>query len=175
MKRLFCLIICAVMLAALCGCTTQKQEFIDPVEFYYLLIQPENHIYHGSSDSIIAPEQREGYQIRNRMNTLIEVYLNGPATESFQSPFPANTRLITLDTNDKILTVILSDEIAELSGVDLVLACACLSRTFMELWNFETINIQAENEMLDGKPVITFDKSNFFLTDDTVTHLQPEN
>lgn len=175
MKRMLSLIIGVAILACIFGCTTQKQEFIDPVEFYYLLIQPENHIYHGSSDSIIAPEQREGYQIRNRMNTLIEVYLNGPATESFQSPFPANTRLITLDTNDKILTVILSDEIAELSGVDLVLACACLSRTFMELWDFETINIQAENEMLDGKPVITFDKSNFFLTDDTVTYLPTEN
>ena len=174
MKRLFCLLICCAMMASLCACSPQQEEFVDPIKLYYLQIQPQDHIHHGSADSIIAPEIREGYRLRNQTTLLLDTYLTGPATEFCRSPFPAGTRLIGFTMDGKKLSVTLSDEIAQLGGIELILACACLSRTCLELWDFDEVQIMAETAQLDGKAMIIMNKTNYLLTDDTVAYLYPE-
>ena len=175
MKHIISLMICVIIIFSLCACSAQELEFKDPIDLFYLLIQPADHIHHGSADSIIAPEQREGYKIRNMIPTVLETYLKGPVTESYQTPFPHGTSLINVAEESGNITITLSDEIADITGIELILACACLSRTCMELWDFDTVNILAETRSLDGKPMITFDKTNFLLTDDTVSYLETEN
>ena len=171
MKRTLTFFLCLVMLATLCACTAQQQEFREPVSLYYLLIQPADHIHHGSEDSIISPEQREGYQIRDQISVLLETYLKGPATEFYESPFPVGTGLVSAELQGSTLTVTLTDAIAGMTGIELSLACACLSRTCIELWDLESVTIRAETMFLDGKAEITMTGENFLLTDDTISYL----
>lgn len=168
MRRIIGFLLCFVILFCLVGCTKQQEKLHDPIEFYYLHSTQKNQIQHGSEHSVITPESREGLGLRRHPGLLLDQYLKGPKTEYVQSPFPSGTTLIEWTSDDAVLTIILSDEFAELSGIELTIACACITKTFLELGGFDTVIIQAETLMLDGKASITMNSSNLLLFDDTV-------
>ena len=164
MKRLTALLLAILTLLSLWGCE-QAQEIVCPVSFHYLRAPLSNgEIAHGSADSVIAPEIREGDG--RDILYLLDIYLLGPLDRDFRSPFPVGTTLEDFSMEDGTANLLLSDELGKLSGIDLTLACGCLTLTVMDLTGAETVTIRAERTLLDGKESLTMDRS-LILIDDT--------
>ena len=169
MKRLICLLLCGAMMLCLFACAAQSEDFVKPIKFYYLRVQLPDQLYHGSEDSVISAETREGQGIYQNTELLLNHYLAGPLSDTHASLFPSGTRLVGWHTEGNTLCITLSDQAAKLTGIDLTLACACLSKTFLELKDYETVRIQAESLPLDSKAYITMDESSLLLLDTTMT------
>lgn len=168
MKRFLCIILCLLLLLSMTACGHKKEEFTDPVHYYYLRVQSQDNIHHGSDDSVMLPEVREGHGLLEDTGRLLENYLAGPVSETCRSPFPAGTVLVGWEMDGTTLCVTLSDQAAELTGIDLTLACACLARTFMELTGAGAVRIRAESLELDGKVSITMNQSILVLLDEPI-------
>ncbi len=167
MKRITALLLTVSLLFCLIGCKADKPEIMDPVRFYYLRIQDPNKLYHGTTDSVILPEIREGQSLRQDYTALINLYLQGPLDSLIRSPFPSGSRLLNWTIDNEILSLTLSTEYASLTALDLTLANACLALTCLNLTELDTIQIQAENADLDGKPFFILHRSDLMFTDDS--------
>ncbi len=166
MKRLTALLLLVFMLPCLFACA--REEITYPVAYHYLRApEPNGEIDHGSADSVIAPEIREGDGHQGDYNYFLDIYLLGPLDRDFRSPYPVGTSLKGFTWEDGAATVLLSDHFGSLSGIDLTLACGCLTLTVMDLTGADTVTITAEDTLLDGKESVTMDRGNLFLTDDT--------
>lgn len=163
MKRSLMIILILSLAAALWGCTGDQEEILDPVHFYY----PKTDISFNTDDGVIGAETREASGCRENPTYLISVYLQGPQSEDFRRIYPAGTRLLSLKIVNNEARLLLSDSIAQLTGVDLTLACACLTVTAMELTGAQSVRIQAVNETLNGQDSITMDGSTLLLLDDS--------
>lgn len=168
MKRWLSILTIAMLLLSWCGCTQKQEEFIDPINFYFLQNQPDDHILHGNADSVITPVKVEGNKIRRAPALVLEAYFATQSTEVCHSPFPENTKLVSWEANGHTLIITLSDEVALLTGIDLSLACASLTITCMELWNYNAVQIRADTMLLDGKTSITMNAADLLLVDDTL-------
>ncbi len=167
MKKIICSLLAMLMVFPLTGCTNKKKEIKAPVTFYYRTREIEL----GIDESVISSEQRESYGHTEDYIYITEMYLNGPTTGKCISPFPAGTKLDSLDfVQDKVL-VVLSSHISLLSGAELSLACVCLSKTLLELTGKKSVQIRASGDLLDGKESITIAAKNFQLKDDTLTYM----
>lgn len=166
MKRITSIVLALLMLLPLCACErNEKEELKDPVTFCYLRVQNPEALHHSSAGSVIATEKREGTGIQEDLTALLQLYLNGPASEELYSPFPRGTKLVSWERSDSTLTVILTNEFATLTGMDLTLACASLTMTCLSLTDAKSVQIQAESENLDGKTSIIMNRNDLVLTD----------
>ena len=165
MKRWIAVCLLFVLILSLAACSiTEKIEY--PVSYHYLRAPMANgEIHHGSEDSVIAPEIREGAPYQDNITLLLDLYLHGPLDKNFQTPFPVGTALRSLTVEGTHANVVLSRSFAKQSGIDLSLSCACLTLTVMDLTGAETVTISVQGEQLDGKDSITLDRSNLILTD----------
>lgn len=175
MKRMISLLLCSMLLLCLFGCGQTQEKLVDPISFYYLHAPVNHQIQHGTEHSVITPEIREGLGVRRNISALLAQYLSGPKAESYVSPLPADTKLVDWTTEDTTLCITFSDEISDLTGIDLTLACACVAKTILEIGNFDTVKIQAETLPLDGKTSITMDKNNMLLLDDVNPNTEPNS
>lgn len=165
MKRIaaFLLLLCVTL--TMCACA-QQEEFKDPVTFYYLRApQLNGELAHGSTDSVIAPEVREGAEYRKDMNLMLDIYLHGSLDNAYLSPYPVGTTLRQITVEGTEATVVLSHHFASLSGMDLTLACACLSMTVMDLTGAESVTIRTEGTLPDGVESITMTREDLILID----------
>jgi len=167
MKRVIAVILVLLLLSGLCACAREK-EFVYPIAYHYLRApQPNGEIAHGSIDSLIGAEMREGDGYQDNLTLLLDVYLHGPLDKDFRSPFPVGTALRSLDVQDQTAAVMISSHLAALTGVDLSVACGCLALTVMDLTGATSVIITSENSMLDGKESVTMDRNNLVLIDNT--------
>ena len=165
MKRFVSIILAALLLISLCGCGTNTQDkFNDPVNFYFLRDKTET-VKHSDETSVLVPLIREGDGIRSNLLLLLNRYLSDPGAEGFRSPFPRGTSVISVRNDENLVEITLTDSIAEYSGLDLTLACACLSYTIMELTGTQGVRICAENKTLDGHSSITMDQAHLVMID----------
>ena len=61
--------------------------------------------------------------------------------------------------------VTLSPEITLLTGVDLTMACGCLTLTILSLTEAQQVQIRSVSGLLDGQRSITMDKNTLLLLD----------
>lgn len=150
MKRLVgAVLLCAV----LCGCSFLDSE--DAVRFYYVR---SSYSYYNDAPVIIA-EYRDIAVHRQDLQYLLSLYLMGPVGESAVCPFPKNTRLIGLSADGGKLTLDLTDTTRTLSDSAYSLACACISRTAMELTEVESVTV------VSGSRSLTTERDGIMLTD----------
>jgi len=163
MKRLLCLILAVFLLFPVYGCQGLDSEraftFYYPRKDYGFNAQ-EGKFY----DSFIETELREdiSYQAAGK---IMNVYLGGPLTQTLANPFPSKLTLKEISIKDHTLCITLSDHLSELTGIDLMIACACLSKTGMELTNTSSVQISCETELLDGKKSIILDQEALIIND----------
>lgn len=170
MKRLTSILLLIAMALSLCACNTD--ELVEPGNFYYCRFETTTY---GTDQDVIAAEERELWGVRDDIGAMLELYLQGPVNDKLlQSPFPRDTRLIDWSMNRSTLRINLSEEFAALSGVDLTVACACLSRTFMELTDATSVRIYASNALLDGETSIILTKDNLRYSDDSLEQLRTD-
>lgn len=163
MKRILTLLLCTALL--LCGCGTGQPKYDEPVTFYY---QRTEYIF-GQTDSVIAAETLEGAQINANLSSLLEAYLQGPTSEQLQNPFPADTRIEKVTRQGTVLQLKMNDKFSQLSGMELTIACACLSKTVLSLTDCTAVQIILVGELPDTQRIITMDNQSLLLMDDIIT------
>lgn len=167
MKRFVCLILVMVWALSLLACSRQEESLQDPVRFYY----PRSKITYGSADSVIAWEDQEAAGHKNDYMYLLRQYLKGPSSETLSRTFPRSAVLKDLQISGGTAHVLLNDYAALLTGLDLTIACACLTATIIELTGVQRVTIQAEHELLDGNISITMDREHILLLDESAARM----
>ena len=167
MKRYWISILVVLLLFSFCGCKSKGTDFVEPVTFYYCNDITSNEISGNDFYNIFVGETREGSGYINNLQTLLLLYLRGPADAALVNPFPDNLQILSLHEENLHVSLIVSDEFASLTGLDLTLACTCLSMTVMELTGCNSVLIAAESAPLDEKDSITMTRDMLVFFDNT--------
>lgn len=165
MKRLICLILLVLLL--LPGCNIQEEEFIQPVKFYFL----KSNVTYFSAEGVIAPETREAEGHWEDYRYLLNLYLDGPITSDLKRVFPKNVELVQLELLEDSATLTLNDAAARLTGLDLTIACACLTATVCDMVGVQAVTIRAETQLLDGNKSITMNRNHILLLDSSTANI----
>lgn len=167
MKRMLCLILSICLLAGFTGCADDSYQ--DPANFYYR----QSHINYDSEDGIIGAEIHDLTDLRDDTEALFAAYFSGPESSSLETPFPRDTHVVSWSVKNNTLELVMNEAFAALSGVELSIACACISQTFLGIFSVRQVVIRAEHSALDGNNSITMTADNLLLKDDVVERLYP--
>lgn len=151
MKKWIASILACLLLS---GCGSLTEGLREPVNFYYV-----RSGYQTDMSSPIGSEQREAAGHRQDLRYLLAMYLMGPSQEPLRSPLPSGTQILSLDENDTLLTICLTDLDEILSDADYSLACACLSLTLLDLTDMQSITVAS------GSRSITMTQENVLYMD----------
>lgn len=163
MKKLSIVFVLLFLLAGFGACMHQS-NLKEPVTFYYL--RPEYS--YGNNGSIMGSEQRECSGHGSDLNYLLSLYLTGPLDDTLLSPFPPGVELEEVKLQDQVLTIALSKSANLLSGMDLTIACSCLSTTCFELTNADQIAITSPASDNHEGISVTISRDSLTLTDDNI-------
>lgn len=166
MKQLLYSLSFLIFISLMAGC--MGNESGDSISFYY----PRADYGYNSHESIffdsaIMQEARTDIPYQSP-SQVIGIYLKGPEGTELANPFPEGTTLKAISIYQGTLKISVSDHLSELTGIDLVIACACLARTGMELTDTTSVQILCENTLLDGKKSVTFDLNTVIFEDPPV-------
>lgn len=164
MKRPVCISLVVLLIFALCSCESHTKSILVPVTFYYRTTDIE----FGTRSGVITSEIREARGHAEEYQYIIEQYLNGPKSSGCISPFPAGTTLEALSLDNNKVYIMLSPHLAILTGSDLMIACACLTKTVLELTGVKSVQISAENRLLNNEESITMTAASFAYWDDSI-------
>lgn len=159
MKKLTALILLFMLLTGLIGCD-RSPEFEQPLNFYYQNID----LSYDETCTAVLPETREGAQLHSTQE-ILNLYFAGPVSDSLATPFPAGLRLVSCQLDGKNLYLTVSDELAALSGMELTMACCCITLTCLSITDAENVTIQAESAMLGNQETITMNKDALLMLD----------
>jgi len=160
MKRILCLLLVIAAVFPLFGCEKKSENIIKPVNFYYRTIPTR----YGAGATMVTAEVRESHGYANYQQ-LIEQYLNGPRTYDCISPFPAGTTIEECYIGANKAQIMLSTHMSILSGSELMLACACLTKTICELTGVNSVPISSDGGMLNNEESITLTANSFIYLD----------
>ena len=169
MKRWTSLLLIFAFLLAASGCRRKAAPPKTPVTFYYPAVKT---VYDGKT-AVIHPEIRDGTGYEADIEGLLALYLQGPASETLRSPFPSQLTLIRYSTTSNTASVVLSSEFAQLTGIDLTLACTCIANTLFDLTQLERLQIFATNSQLDGQTSITLARDDIYYLDNIAPTEEP--
>lgn len=162
MKRLTAWFLCILLLV---GCTTQ--QLTSPGHFYY----PNADTSYQGSNGIIASELRELSGIRDDLEALLELYLEGPMDPKLEYPLPPGTEILQHSQYENILTLRFNQTLAQLSGIELTVAAGCLARTFLPLTGADTLILTADGALLNGNTSLSLTIEDLYLRDDSLERL----
>ena len=166
MKRYIAFLLTLLTVFGLIGCTdSSSEDFIYPVSFYYCA----NLDTTDNFNDIYVQEIHEGSPYINDRTGLLTQYLNGPYSENSENPFPAGLTLISIEQIGSTVHITLSEHISRLDGLDLTLACACLSMTLFDLCSCDCVEIRANGSLLAGSESVTITKDDLVLTDAVIS------
>lgn len=168
MKKYLCFFLCVLIVGSLCGCGQEDIKLSDPVNFYY----PVKIDYRYDYEPMIQPEQREGKGYEKNLLGFTDRYMNGPENHRLRSVFPQDCYPVSVCRNGSRITVYMSPGFTKLTGIDLTLACSCLTMTLTEYTGAETINICVKDIKLDGQRTIIMSKNDFTLVDGSLTEVK---
>lgn len=162
MKRLICLITVALIFL-LTGCTKAPDTDSNTVVFYYIY----KEIEYGTSSGVIRPSVVEVKEDFGNYEKLLAKYFNGPTNYDCISPFPAGITLEGLEIDRNKAQILLSPHLATISGSQLTVALACLTRTVIEMTDVQTVEIRIQDNQINGADSLTLSLNNFTYFDDT--------
>lgn len=165
MKKFLCFFLGALLAINLSACSSSSQHVHSPVNFYY----KTDSIKYDTPQGVITVEVRNAKSHANDYQYLLEQYLNGPRITGRISPFPAGTTLKEFNLNETSAQVILSPHLTILSDSELMIACVCLAKTLFDLTGVHSVQIGAQNNLLNGEKYVTITIDNFSLWNDDIT------
>ena len=170
MKKTLCLIFAFALLLSLSACASSEEKVQTPVYYYYRQME----LTYGADPGVLDKEAREAAGHLQDYTYLLSEYLEGPKNFSLYNPFPRNTVLRSFALQDGTAFVQLSASFASLTGLDLTLACACITLTVCELTGAQQVTIRADDSLLDGNPQITMSPDSLLMLDDSNIVIRPE-
>ena len=161
MKQLISYLLVFFLLIALVGCAENTPAPKSPVSFFYPAIDV---VYDGRTE-VIQPEIREGAGFEEDIAGLLNLYLQGPVSEGFRSPFPSRMTVTRYSSTANTAILELSNEFSQLVGIELTLACASIAKTLFELTQFERVQIYATDAQLESQASITLERDDLYFID----------
>ena len=79
---------------------------------------------------------------------MLRRYFAGPQSETLNTFLPRGTELVSFYDFDGNVQIILSPQISQLSEAELTVACACITRTVIELTDATSVQISADDNSL---------------------------
>ena len=155
MKRILVLLLIVIFLFSVSGCTNSFSELSN---FYYCSVDYQ----FGEDMPVVQSESRDISNHEGELSYLISLYLAGPSNKKLESLFPKNTKLVSVQTGERNVTIELSYLGKQLSDSEFVLACACLTLTTMDFTDAEEVTI------ISGEKTLTMEKDDLMLYD-TIT------
>ena len=146
MRRLLRLSALALVCLALlpgCAATSHSAESGTPVSLYY---EYQNADQVQDLESIIGVEKRSVSVLS--LWDFLDIYFKGPVSEDMIYPFPAGTSVQAIQYTNSIPTLTLSGEYFSLMGIDLSVACCCLSKTVCEFTGRSSVILVDETESI---------------------------
>lgn len=167
MKKIICLLIISIFLLCPLGCSIDNSTIT--LQFYY---PRQNYGYDaldGRFYSQSATEELRKDIPYHSARQVIGVYLQGPADPLLVNPFPKGTELVDLTIEENKLYLTLTDQLSELSGIPLIMACSCLARTAMTLTKVSEVRIRCESTLLDGESTVVIAWESVFYDDPIIS------
>lgn len=166
MKRII-LLLCLCILLGLAGCAGNVDQPEVPVRFFYP--RHTNDILYEGDDGVVTWELRESAGNEENYSYLLNLYLRGPTVLPLRNPFPRATSVVSFEQNANQVILTLSDPFAQLSGMDLTLAGACLMKTVNGMTGAEILYIRTQTQSLDSSGYLLFRMEDLIFTDSTNT------
>lgn len=167
MKKLLCILL-ALCLLPLLGCAQPEDPIENPVFFYYR----QKALSYDDENSVITKELRDAGARQDDISYLLEQYLQGPESETLLATFPRGSQ-ISFQVLENTAVIVVNDKFATLTGIDLSLACACLTLTVCELTDTEYALIQGQDVLLDGNHSIYMSRNSILLLDNSNIAVDP--
>ncbi len=156
--------LCAICMALLLwGCVDSKgdSDMKLPFRFYYRTTEEPGVL----NQEPMNYELREVYGHETDYRWVLDQYFQGPQSDNLAAPFQKTTKLIQVTLVDGQMKLVVSDDLGGLSGIDLTIACACITRTCLGFEGVESVSISAESVALAGKSAIVMHPGNMMLED----------
>lgn len=163
MKKATAWILCLCFLVGMGGCARQSnaEQLKSPMKFYYKTSDASYGDGLGATDY----ELRETYGHEADYVWVLTEYLKGPLSQKLTAPFQRSVSIVSAERSGDRLQLRMTQELANLSGVDLTVACACITLTCLEFPGVEAVSICAVGSKLDGKTEILLSRNNLLLED----------
>lgn len=161
-KKITVMLLVSLILLSVAGCYNRDASE-SSAAFYYTRAEFD----HGSADSMITSEIRDINGRHDDLVYVLNLYLRGPSDDALKSPFPSDTRLISMVLNERSLDITLSNNILSLSSADLAVACTCMAKTCIELAQAESVTICTEVPIEQNGIRITMTADDWVLVDDS--------
>ena len=163
MNRHFCILLILLFIISLCSCKQSKDSIQTPVSFYYC----NSTVEYNAETAVISAEVRDSSDYVQDLKGLLNLYFQGPVSHAHQSPFPPGVQVSSLDEADGVIHIVLNAPFASLKGLDLTVACACLSKTVIGFTGCKSVEISVKDLTIVGSASITMDTQSLLLIDDS--------
>ncbi len=163
MRKFLCFALILCCLFSIVGCSTKNTVSEDFVTVYF---KREKPVY-GTADSVIAATYLDASGRGNDYAYLLGKYLRTTPGNGLVSTFPKELFLFSFKQEGLTAKVVLSDQIAELTGMDLTISLTCLTQTVMSLTGCREVIISAATKQLDGQNFITLNRDSYLLIDNS--------
>ncbi len=163
MARRMMLILLALSFLFVWGCTEAPSEadMEAPVRFYYKVSDDR----YGAAGGAIEYEFYDADGHETNYSRILDAYFQGPVSEGLVAPFPKATGLRVAWLDGGTMRVDLSNDFGQLSGIDLTLACSCITMTCLQFPGVEAVTIRSLGRLLDGRETITLNADSLILED----------
>ena len=165
MKKSISILLCLCVLLSLFGCADRAEAPQVPVQFYYP--RTIDTIQYTINNGAFAYELRESAGYTDNIPYLLNLYFRGPADATLRNPFPTATSVTELKVYGKYAFLTVSDSFAQLTDMDLTIACACLTLTVAELTQVDTLCLRTNSTPFGNYDQLLLHVSDFLFTDDT--------
>lgn len=159
MKKVISIIFVCLLL--LSGCIAVQDNNSEKAALFYY--KPSLN----QANQVVCKEYRDLKGGQSNLKVLLNAYFDGPVTENLQMLFPTGTKPVDIQQTKETVTLILSDHCANMSRLDLTIACSCLVKTLFPYTEASTIIIQAENGFSNVDGALTY-REDTILTDDLI-------
>lgn len=159
MKQIIALLLCLSLVLSICACAADSDSVTG--YFYYRRAVTE----FGVTDGVISPEERQIPSPLTDTDGLLSAYFSGPLDDRLVSPFPRSSEVLSWEIVDSTIILTMNESFGALTDVELSIACGCICKTLTGLLPVTQVQIQLENELLDGKNVLLFTESDISLYD----------
>ena len=156
------LLLSMLLLLLLAGCSRSADTEL--VRFYY-----EAQTQDGFSETgCLDYEEYSLSEAEKNPEGLLAAYWKGPQSDRLVSPFPEELTLLSCETKDTGILLVVEDSFSAYSDFQKQLVMACLTKTLEEYGGFQTVTVKTKKEQEAGEPGLTMQQSRLILSDHSV-------
>lgn len=140
-KTLLALALASALLLSGCGTSSGTQSGTWKLYF----------ASNADSGAAVVPENYIPAQSVPGVDELLAALMAGPGSENMTSPFPSGTYVRSWTLQDGVLTVDVSENYGDLSGIDLTIADYCITLTMCQLEDVDSVTVTVDGEELRSR------------------------